>query len=71
MLDQIYEQYAEKDPIIAEILKEYIDYTKEQLLELDGIGISKGTRLLSCIELGKRVYLQKPIIYNHQWSRIP
>ena len=28
MLDQIYEQYIEKDPIIASILKEYIDYCK-------------------------------------------
>ena len=45
-------------------LEDLKDISLEELLELDGIGISKGTRLLSCIELGKRVYLQKPIIYN-------
>ena len=29
ILDQIYEQYLEKDPMIADILKEYIDYCKK------------------------------------------
>ena len=29
MLDQIYEQYVAKDPLIAEIIKEYIDYCKK------------------------------------------
>ncbi len=29
MLDQIYEQYSKKDPVVAAILKEYIDYCKE------------------------------------------
>ena len=29
ILDQIYEQYVEKDPMIADIIKEYIDYCKK------------------------------------------
>ena len=47
-----------------QLLRSNHDNYLEKLLEINGIGISKATRLLSCIELGKRIYLKKPIIHN-------
>ena len=33
------------------------DITKEQLLKIDGIGLTKATSLISAIELGKRIFV--------------
>ncbi len=56
LLDQIYEQYMNKDPMIAEIIKEYIDYCKEFMKKtLENV---KGDTLTSEVlaEMRKKVY---------------
>lgn len=42
---------------ISNSLENITNITKEQLLKIEGIGITKATSLISCIELGKRIFV--------------